>query len=327
LIDCKLCDFLYVRPFGRRRERDQIDVKLAFWEFGIPDWDAEELARQAAVLGYQGVDLRVRPTDEGPAQGAGLTLDSTAESLSSLSAAFAAAHVEVSSLLCPLGSPSRGDDQAWVSIDNVVVECAQLAQAVGATRLIFAGGVGNPPSGATWEAFLADVWGSIGRSLDAVPGVSVLLMNHRGRASAGQLLAAAARSRDSRIGVALGPDHALVMQENVLELIDAYAPLIQHVCFADRRVVRDDDFARYDGRYYHVRYESCLYGEGMVPAEAIMSALAGHNFDGYISLKWERSAHSDLHLPDGELALAGFPAFIRGLTDAVPSSEADLERA
>jgi hypothetical protein len=66
----------------------------------------------------------------------------------------------------------------------------------------------------------------------------------------------------------------------------------------------------HDGQYYHVRYQSCWNGDGIVPTEAILNALAKGGFDDYVSLKWEKSTTFGAHLPPGEEALAHFPGFI-----------------
>jgi sugar phosphate isomerase/epimerase len=123
------------------------------------------------------------------------------------------------------------------------------------------------------------------------------------------LLAMADRAADPRLGVEFSPEHALVMQENILDLIDRYTPHIHNVCYADRRVVQDD-LARFDGHYYYVRYEPCWNGDGIVPTASMLDGLARGGFDDYITLKYERSATYGRHLPPAPLALEHFPGFI-----------------
>ena len=114
--------------------------------------------------------------------------------------------------------------------------------------------------------------------------MNAVVENHPGRASAAQLLATAEKMQDQRIGVEFSPDHVVVMQENVLDLVERYAPHIHHICFADRKVVQED-LASFDGRYYYVRYESCAIGDGIVPGREMLAKLAHLGFDDYVSLE------------------------------------------
>ncbi|HEX8967996.1 MAG TPA: sugar phosphate isomerase/epimerase [Chloroflexota bacterium] len=284
-------------------------MKLGFWSLYDVDWTNEEIAQRAAALGYDGVDLRVATPGMKPGFGDNLSIESTADDIERTKAAFAGAGVEISSLNCYNASPATGTTAAVASFEKELVAHAALARKLGARRIRFQITEG-PPSGVSWEDYLVDIWRATGRALDAVPGLNAVVENHPGRASAAQLLATAENMRDQRIGVELSPDHVVVMQENLLDLIDRYAPYIHHICFADRKVVQDD-LARFDGRYYYVRYESCWIGDGIVPAREMLARLSRLGFDDYVSLKWEKSSRFGHHLPSSESALAHFPEFMR----------------
>jgi sugar phosphate isomerase/epimerase len=188
-----------------------------------------------------------------------------------------------------------------------------LARKVGAPRIRFQITSG-PPAGMSWDDYLVETWRAVGRALDMVPGINAVVENHPDRANAAQLLATAEKVADPRIGVELSPDHVLVMQEPLLELIERYAPQIHHICMADRKVVQDD-LARFDGRYYYVRYESCWIGDGIVPIEKMLAILSRHGFDDYVSLKWEKSSRFGHHLPSSESALKHFAQYMRQFSE------------
>ena len=286
-------------------------MKLGFWTLYDVDWTNDEIAQRAAALGYQGVDLRVTAPGPGKQRSIGdnLTLDSTDDEIAATSAAFARANVEIASLNCYNDSPSAADAAAYAAFEGQIREHAQLAQRVGTPRIRFQITAGPPP-GVSWDDYLREMWRAVGRALDAVPGVNAVVENHPDRANAEQLLAASEKEGDPRIGVELSPDHVLVMQEPLLALIDRYAAQIHHVCMADRKVVQED-LARFDGRFYYVRYESCWIGDGIVPTAQMLSKLAEHGFDDYVSLKWEKSSRFGHHLPASEAALTHYAQYMR----------------
>jgi sugar phosphate isomerase/epimerase len=285
-------------------------MKLAFWMLGMPDWPNEEIARRAAAHGYQGAALRCAQRDwSRPASGPfNIAIGSSAETIDRTRQAFAASGIEMSTLLCYNTSPCSGGKPAWEHFEQEIALHAELAARLGAPSIRFQ--VEGPPAGVPWPDYLIDVWRAVGRVLDTVPGMTAVAENHVARASAGQLLATAETVGDPRIGVEYSPDHSLVMQEDLLGLVDRYAPYIHGVCWADRKVV-GHELGRFDGRYYHVRYESCPVGEGAIPAAEILGRLAGQGYAGYVSLKWEKSPSFGHHLPDGETALEHFPRYMR----------------
>ena len=297
-----------------------VPVRLSFWTLNMPDAAPGSVARRAAELGYQGVDLRcTRPDEHGrPSRGGVLAVTSSDTEIEEVRVAFAAAGVAIASLLCyrPRGAggsshTERGADWGWVRDD--IARHAELARRVGAghVRLV----VGNPAEGSEWEQYLERLWQVTATSLADTPGVGAVYENHPGSASAAQLLETAARMGDPRIGVEFSPDHTVVMQEDTLGLADRYAAQIHQVCFSDRRVVAEN-LASFDGRYYHVRYEACPNGEGVVPAAGLFARLAAGGFAGHVSMKWEIRPGTVAEAPTFDEALADFPSFVRSHTPA-----------
>jgi sugar phosphate isomerase/epimerase len=257
------------------------------------------------------VDLRVTAPGRSPGVGENLTLQASPEDIERTRRAFAQANVEISSLNCYNASPTTTDAAALDTFEEQILAHAQLAQKLGTPRVRFQL-TAAPASGISWDNYLDSIWGAVGRVLDAAPGINAVVENHPDRANAGQLLATAERMKDPRIGVEFSPDHVVVMQENLFDLIERYAPYIHHVCYADRKLVQED-LARFDGRYYYIRYESCWIGDGAVPGRDMLSSLSRLGFDDYVSLKWEKSARFGHHLPSSESALEHFPRYMRQL--------------
>lgn len=283
-------------------------MKLGFWTLGMPDWPNAEVARRAADLGYRGVDLRCARRDGQPSEGFNLSLESSKQENDQTRAAFDQAGVEISSVLCYNTPVYRDGEPHWSDFQGDVLLHARLAAEVGAPAIRVV--IDAPPASDMWDTHLTQAWQAMARALDQVQGVKAVVENHPGRASAGQLLGAAERAGDPRIGVEFSPEHSLVMQENILELIDHYPDYIFQICLADRRVVQDG-LADFDGRYYYVRYESVAVGSGMLPVAKMLERLGDKGFNGYISLKWEKSSTFGQHLPSGEIALRDYMSTMR----------------
>ncbi|MBV9582578.1 MAG: sugar phosphate isomerase/epimerase [Chloroflexi bacterium] len=286
-------------------------MKLGFWTLYDVDWTNAEIARKAADLGYQGVDLRVTAPGRNSGMGENLTLQASQQDIDDTKRVFAEAGVEISSLNCYNSSPTTIDTSALAAFESEIRQHAELARKLRTPRVRFQL-TAVPASGIAWETYLDHIWDAVGHVLDAVSGINAVVENHPDRANAEQLLATAQRKDDPRIGVEFSPDHAVVMQENVFDLIERYTPYIHQICYADRKLVQED-LARFDGRYYYLRYESCWIGDGAVPGREMLSRLAQHGFDDYVSLKWEKSARFGHHLPSSESALEHFPSYMRQL--------------
>ena len=286
-------------------------MKLGFWSLYDVKWTNEEIANRAAALGYDGVDLRVTAPGVEPRVGDNLSLLATDADIARTRQAFARAAVEISSLNCYNSTPSTTDAAAFAAFQNEIFQHAELAHKLGTPRIRFQI-TAAPPAGMTWDDYLVELWRAVGRALDGAPGINAVAENHPDRANAEQLLATAEKMGDPRIGVELSPDHVIVMQEKLFDLVDRYAPHIHQVCFADRKVVQED-LARFDGRYYYVRYESCWIGDGIVPGRELLARLSDLGFDDYVSLKWEKSARFGHHLPSSESALTHFAMYMREL--------------
>ena len=247
-------------------------MKFGFWTLYDVAWTNEEIAQRAAALGYQGVDLRVTSPGKTPGIGENLTLDSSEEDIARTRSAFDRADVEIRASTATTPAQRPAMPRRMPLSRRRSSPHAELARKLGTSRIRFqvteaahAVCPGKAIS-STSGGLLAERW-------MLSPNVNAVVENHPGRASAAQLLATAEKMQDQRIDVEFSPDHVVVMQENVLDLVERYAPYFHHICFADRKVVEEDS-ASFDGRYYYVRYESCSIGDDFVPGQEMLTKLA-----------------------------------------------------
>ncbi len=287
-------------------------MKLGFWTRGMPpEWSAVEFARQAAKYGYHGVDLRCTELVDGaPVDGGQVTLETSDAEVAALVDAFAEAGVGISSLLCYNKGGHGGTLTDWDAFAEDVAAHAVFAARLGTSMIRVT--VGKPAPGVSWDQHLQTLWPAVRRGLDAAPGMRAVFENHVGTGSAAQLLELSEKFGDERIGVELSPDHCIVMQEDLLGLVERYARHVHQICFADRKPVQEG-LGAFDGHYYTVRYEVAVPGEGLVPAERLFTLLNEKGFDGYVSLKWEKSATFGQRMPWGDVMLPRFAAYMRSL--------------
>lgn len=286
-------------------------MRLSFWTLGLKDWSLGDVLDKARLYGYAGVDLSLRREPAGVAVGPlDLSTNSSDAELAQIHSSFQEAEIAIPSVMC---EPGPDMQLGWDPSDVAVA--ARICEYLGVPQ--FRTWIGNPPPGRSWHDHLATSWDALSTALDGTQGVAAMVENHAGSAGAGDLLEAAERFSDARIGVELSPDHTLTMQEDALSLIDRHGRHVRQVCFADRKLVRED-LASFDGRYYHIRYEAVAPGEGDVPAAEIISRLKSLGYDGYISLKIEKGKMKNgtemgANLPDAETMLAMFADYVGGL--------------
>jgi sugar phosphate isomerase/epimerase len=285
-------------------------MKLGFWTLGMPQWTNEELAQQAAAFGYHGVDLRcTRPENGKPSGGGNLCIESTEEEVEGTRVAFERAGVEIASLHCYLPGGHADSSFDWDWFESDIAAHAALAERVGSPRIRIL--LGTPAEGTTWGEHFVRLWEAAQAGLKDSSDVSILFENHTGTASAGQLLEKAAEVGDPRIGVEFSPDHSVIMQEDISELLDRFTPQMFHIAIADRLLV-EEDLGKFDGEYYQVRYAPAMIGEGDVPFGKIFRRLEQNGYDGYLTLKWEFSGGSSAARRSGDEVLPLFADFIRG---------------
>jgi sugar phosphate isomerase/epimerase len=296
-------------------------MKLGFWTGGMPNWSHAERAKRASELGYDGVAIgRGSLGPDG--------LNTSNEKLDEIKQTYAQAGIEVDMLL---NSSSQGgfggpvtidsDEYNWGGFTSDLAALAKAAARLGIPRIMAT--VVQPMPGVKWNwpQFIDNLGEASLEAIQDLPRVNVVYENHNGSTSATQLLEMTDKLGNGRLGVALSPDHCVVMQEDAVKLADRYPSGIQHVCFGDRRPV-EEDLGKFDGRYYYVRYEACVIGEGITPVKEIMTTLNRHGYNGYASLKWEKSdehrppLHPNgygWHLPTGEAVLPGYVEFMKSL--------------
>ncbi len=286
-------------------------MKLSFWTLGMPpEWTNQDFADNAARYGYDGIDLRcTRPDENGRPSDLG-NLCIASPDVEEIGQLFRSRGIELPTMLCYNSGGHGKSGGTWEDYRAEVVAHAKVAQRLGAQRIRLT--ISQPPTGSTMEQYLEQMGRVVLTALDETPGITAIFENHVGSASATQLLQMCQKVGDPRLGTFFSPDHSIVMQEDSVALCDEYSHWMHQVCFADRKLILED-LGKFDGQFYYLRYEAVGNGEGNVPARKIFDKLKQKGWDGYVSLKWEKSARFGHHLPGGDTELPHFIEFMKSV--------------
>ncbi len=286
-------------------------MKLSFWTLGMPpEWTNQDFADNAAKYGYDGIDLRcTRPDENGKPSDVG-NLCALSPDVEEIGKLFRDKGIEIATMLCYNSGGHGKSGGNWDEFRKEIGELAKVGKRLGAAQIRVT--IPHPGEGADWDAYLEEMGRNVLGALDGAPGMKAIFENHVGAASAEQLLRMCERVGDPRLGVFYSPDHSLVMQEDLVGLVDRYAPFMHAICFADRKLVQEG-LGKFDGRFYTLQYEAVGNGEGNVPAKAIFDKAKERGFDGYVALKWEKSARFGHHLPSGDTELPHFIEFMKSV--------------
>ena len=254
-------------------------MKLSFSTLGCPDWTLEQLARNGASYGFNGVELRIsgnRHVD--PAF--------DAAKRKAVRALFADHGLAIA---CLSGYTQFCGDDAAVLKENgaALLRNAGLAADLGAAYV---------------RSFLGDGGDFTGRGAEVLRwacdkarerGVTVLLEIHdalKTGAQAAQMLAAV---NSAGLAVLWDIHHSLTGGESPEETWHQLGRNIRHVH------MKDADAANHP----------CLMGCGVLPCAQIARLLEQNGFDGYVSFEWEKMWLPELDGP--EIALPHYIEFMR----------------
>jgi sugar phosphate isomerase/epimerase len=296
-------------------------LSVSFSTLACPDWTWDEIVGNAAVYGYDGVEVRM--------------IEGETDLLArpEFAADWLNLHVTKLELLgiavCGLSSSVR--------FDHLDRETREEELAIGKLYIDLAGRVGarfvrvfgdvlpaeNEP------AARHEVLRNIAGGLDALGeysemhggGVDVLIETHGDFTDSHLMLELLMHVRNSRVGVLWDTHHPWRFHgEPVGETYRRLKPWIRHTHWKDSVLKEPGELseeaaaAEARARSTNRGHRTASYvpfGTGEFPAAETLRLLLAGGYGGWFSLEWEKAWHPDLD--DPELALPPFPAALRGL--------------
>lgn len=274
-------------------------MKLSFATLGCPAWTLEQIAHQAAALGFDGVELRgVAGEHLGP--------DESPAERARIRRLFDAAGVEIA---CIMGYSSftHDDETARRESIEVALRLIDTAHDIGCRRLRVFGG--SAAAGRAKSARrLADGLRALAPRAEAA-GVTVVLETHDDWCHGEDVRDVLESVASPSIGACWDVANSFQVEPHD-RTFRAIRDFVRHVHFKDA------------GREADGHVKSRLPGLGEVPMLEALQRLRDSGYAGYLSFEWEKKWEPEL--PDPEIA---FPHFIRHVRSLMRQAGVDRSRA
>jgi sugar phosphate isomerase/epimerase len=269
-------------------------MKLSFATLGCPKWTIEQVAANAAKIGFDGVELRgIAGEHIGP--------EETPDRRREIRAMFEKAGVRI---LAIMGYSSFTVEDPKAREDNIRIACqfVQTARDIGCPVLRVFGG--KLPEGAGRDAMIARVIEGlkrVGAEAEAA-GVSVALETHDDWCVGANLRRVLDGVGSPAVGACWDVANSH-FTEPAEQTYAAIGPFVRHVHFKDARRMPDG------------KVRSILPGQGEVPLQKVLKILHTGGYAATLSFEWEKKWEPELEEP--EVAFPHYLRFTRNLMETI----------
>lgn len=267
-------------------------MKLAFSTLGCPDWSAERVARVAAELGYDGVEIR----------GFGGRLDieqmpEFGEGLARTRALFRDAGLEICCLSTSVTLSAKDRAERRVLVDRAR-RAIEIAAGLGCPYVrVFGGHIPPGESRADAADDIAQALTALGGTADTV-GVTVVLETHDDFNLGKDAADVVDRVSGPGVGILWDILHPYRCGEALTDTLNYLGSHIRHVHIKDALNLSAAGF------------QPVLLGEGDMPVREAVRLLRQIGYTDYLSLEWEKKWHPEI--PDPEVA---FPQYVEQMRE------------
>lgn len=254
-------------------------MKLAFTTLACPDWTFEQCVEAAQRYGYDGLELRLLD---------GAIIDGMlpSEQRRRIRATTAQAGIAIIGLDTSL-RVAQTDPTAQAEQAREGVALLELAHDLEAPFIrVFAG----PPEGVSDDEAVAGAVATLeplARRAHEL-GVAIALETHDAFASSTLVAQALGLTQDSIVGALWDFLHPYRMGETPQETAQNLGARLLHVHVKDGRRPPQPD----------AEWALTLLGEGDVPMPEALAALRGMDYQGWLSVEWEKKWHPELAEPE-----------------------------
>lgn len=261
-------------------------MKLAFTTLGCPDWSFDKILKQAAAMGYNGIEIR------------GLEGEMLAERIKQFQPGVQQdtrrALRRAGLKMCGFGtSVSFHDPDKTGEMLSQGRAAIDVCHAMGIPAIrVFGDRIGDQDEGEV----IARVVRGIQALCDYADGscVQVLLEVHGEFNTLERVYGVASAVERGNFGVLWDVEHSdKIYGDDFMRFYQPLKSFIKHTHFKDHK--------RAGGEF-----RLCRLGEGDIPLAKIARQLLSDGYDGWFSLEWEKKWHPEL--PDAQEA---YPDFIR----------------
>jgi sugar phosphate isomerase/epimerase len=259
--------------------------KISFTTMGTPDLDGPQSIQLARKCGFDGIDLRVSD-HKGE-----IAVQPSASQLKDISTALDGEGIELVSLFA-YNERGTDDPESWQKMEDSLLEHLDIAASLNCPAVRMFGGDPQVAKDANDHIKrTAEVLKNIFRRHDS--NIQIRLQNHQGSFLFTQGRQLFDLVDDPRFSQVFSPDHCFLMNEDLDSIFKTARESTSQIFISD--LIKTDDKRGF------LRTE---IGEGDVPLIESIQCL-GEDFNGYITLKWEKIWNAYLAEPE-----EAFPRFM-----------------
>ena len=265
-------------------------MKLAFTTLGCPKWNMDTIISKAVKYGFDGVDFRGYL---GELNVYGLPEFTT--EIKDTAKRFDDAGLEVPCFSSSVHVFSRTSKELNASIEEVRAYAELCAHFQTPFIRVFGGSIGNTPRAEAINITVANIehMTVVAKKYD----IQLLIETHGAWIDSHHLSAVMERVNSESAGVLWDTHHPYrTLGETYTKTWEVLGKWIRYTHWKDSYVKPDTKRG----------YQLCLVGDGDIPLKDIFACLKSNNYDGYLTLEWEK-----LWCPEIEEPETAFPRYVR----------------
>jgi len=267
-------------------------MKISFTTLSCPDWTWEKILEEAVRLGYDGIEIRGIEGEMFLPKARPFLPENVDKTKGDLKR-------KGLEIICLDTSCNLHDESKVEQVMEEGKATIDLAQKLGVPYIrVFGNNIPDPARKQQTIHWVAKCLDELGEYAEG-KNVCVLIETHGDFSASDELSAVLSGTHSPAIGVLWDVNHPYKAFGEPLTLTyERLGKYIRHTHYKDSR-----------GTGPHAAL--CLVGEGDLPIRESLDILKKHNYDGYLSLEWEKKWHPELEGP--EIAIPSFITYIKTL--------------
>jgi len=262
-------------------------MKFAFSTLGCPDWPVEKIVSEAKRLGFDGVEIRGIKRVFDLSKAPEFQADAIAKTRGLFEkAGIPVVQIDSSSSFC---WPDKAKQQAAFDEAERHID---IASKMGAKLMrVFGGNIPEGESREKWAKILAESLKRVG-DMGAKRSVTVTIESHDSWTRGDELMPVVKAANSANVRVLWDMGNSFMKGESFEDGAKIVKGYVVHAHVKD-----------------HTKEGAeAMLGTGLIPLDKALKALKSINYQGYVSLEWEKAWHPEIEEPE-----VAFPAAIKHL--------------
>jgi sugar phosphate isomerase/epimerase len=270
-------------------------VKLSFSTLGCPNWDLNQVTKNAKNYGFDGVEIRGIKDQLDVSK-----LPEFTKRARETREKFDDKDIEIICLSSSIRIAEPDQSKQLKHLDELK-RYVELCFNFGTPFIrIFGGEVED----ISWDQAIDEAAATLDQMIEIIDDVAakIVIETHDDWMAADHFKALMEKVNSEKVGILWDVNHPFMfIGEAPEETWEKTGKWIDHTHWKDSKIAIDTVMG----------FEPCLMGDGDLPHEQIYSVLEKGGYDGYFSLEWEKRWHPEL--PDPEIAFPQYVEYMKRL--------------